>query len=162
MGMEPLLTAARWAGLASSALTVVLGIVHLTHQEASIDWPSKIGMGFIDDVQALHWRSSFFTLNPDTFLDVWGPVIMGVIGLVCHSIHFQTLQKVTSNFGFYFSFLMIQGLFGNIGYSGGMGILVSAVSFLAALLALIAVFADRSADAGLHLAHGMKAADLGM
>ncbi|EZG46744.1 putative transmembrane protein [Gregarina niphandrodes] len=154
--MEPLLKAARWVGLSSSLLTLVLGVVHLCRQHVSIHWPSKIHAAFLDDVQQAAWRTRVFTLAPDYFLECWTPVLVGLIGVACHSNYFRLTQKVTSNFGFYFVFLMIQALFANIGYRGGLGILVSVVSFVAALLALIAGFMERSASAALQLGRDIK------
>eukprot|EP01053_Blabericola_migrator_P000194 Blabericola_migrator_1__193@NODE_1051_length_5591_cov_140_882513_g723_i0_p3_GENE_NODE_1051_length_5591_cov_140_882513_g723_i0NODE_1051_length_5591_cov_140_882513_g723_i0_p3_ORF_typecomplete_len158_score13_27Phage_holin_1/PF04531_13/34Phage_holin_1/PF04531_13/26Formdeh_trans/PF09163_11/1_5Formdeh_trans/PF09163_11/2_2e03DUF2231/PF09990_9/25DUF2231/PF09990_9/5_7e02FeoB_associated/PF12669_7/8_1e03FeoB_associated/PF12669_7/0_75_NODE_1051_length_5591_cov_140_882513_g723_i050355508 len=143
---------AKWTGLISSVLTVVLGFVHLVRIDARVKWPS----GFIDDDQQGTWRAPLFTFQPDAFFDIWTPMVLGVMGIMAHIKQFPNLcAMLTKDFTRYFIYLLVTALFGNLGYNGGLGIIVGAVTLLAALFALISIFVDNS-TACLDLSIGVK------
>ncbi|EZG50496.1 putative transmembrane protein [Gregarina niphandrodes] len=144
--------ATSWIGFVASCLTLLLGIFHVCNVKARIKWPSG---SVIEDVQWSTWRAPLFTFTPDMFFDVWTPFFFGLLGCLAHLSQFSLVNRIAKDFIHYFVFLMIQGLFGNIGYDGGMGIIVSGFTFLAALFSLISFFMDQEAQASLNLNLGV-------
>lgn len=149
----PVHTLTSYLGLISSVLSMVLGIVHVCNVRARIHWPEY---RVIDDVQKYTWRMPLFTFTPDIFLDVWTPFFFGLIGTMAHISNFAAVRRMTHDYIHYLVFLLIQGLFANIGYDGGLGIIVSAVTFAAALFALVGWLMDKEAPAHLALQIGVK------
>jgi len=83
------------------------------------------------------WRG-VFSFKPSVFLDLWAPMIMGVISLFLHLGHTRA-DKIADNwirFGLWFLF---QALWGSFGYAGNWGIITG---FMGAVLSLCAIFAS--------------------
>lgn len=145
---EGLLVATRWIGLITGALTLLQWCFLLPSKDVSL----KVGNDFIEDVNQLTWRGTLFSFVPDVFIDVWTPFVFGFISLLCH-FNFYPITFNCKNFCVFFLWNLVQALFANLGYSGGIGIIVGSVSLLAALLSLICFILNRDADASLHLGH---------
>eukprot|EP01056_Protomagalhaensia_sp_Gyna25_P000878 Protomagalhaensia_sp_Gyna_25__877@NODE_1422_length_1850_cov_541_589729_g1147_i0_p2_GENE_NODE_1422_length_1850_cov_541_589729_g1147_i0NODE_1422_length_1850_cov_541_589729_g1147_i0_p2_ORF_typecomplete_len158_score16_54_NODE_1422_length_1850_cov_541_589729_g1147_i06731146 len=143
---------AKWTGLISSVLTLVLGLVHIIKIDARVHWPNG---SFIDDNQAGSWRWPLFTFQPDRFFDIWTPFLLGLLGVMAHIRQFPNICKLTKDFVRYFIFLFIVALFGNLGYNGGLGIIVGSVTLLAALFVLIVIFVNNE-NACLDLSIGVS------
>lgn len=80
------------------------------------------------------WRT-VFTFNPEIFFPMWGPVILGYVTVIQHlkgrtwPIH-TTWPRVC----LWFLFL---GLFGNMGYTGNLGVIIGFLCVLESLLAFL-------------------------
>eukprot|EP00914_Ancora_sagittata_P011236 GHVO01021865.1.p1 GENE.GHVO01021865.1~~GHVO01021865.1.p1 ORF type:complete len:140 (+),score=13.60 GHVO01021865.1:67-486(+) len=121
-------------------LTVIVGVVRLFASGASIKIPDG---SFVDDINESTWRMTIFSFAPDVFADVWTPFVMGILGFAAH---FQAWEKrlvwqtaTYMNYGLYHAAV---ALFGCMGYSGGLGIICSAASWIVVLLSLIIYFWD--------------------
>merc|ERR1711939_202397 len=70
----------------------------------------------------LHWRS-VFTLNPVILLDIWTPLIVGIIamGLTCQKFKVVESIKVDTWFKFC-GFQVFMAFFANFGYTGKLGV----------------------------------------
>lgn len=145
MSMDVVQASARWIGAISSVLTFVLGIVHIVTYPASVSWPDG---GFLDDVNAWSWRS-LFTFAPSVIATQWTPLLFGILGILMH-MDKKYLQWGTATFAHYFVFNFVKGLFADIAYAGGLGIIFSVVTWITCLLCLICYFlADENASLGL-------------
>eukprot|EP01055_Gregarina_sp_Pseudo9_P000228 Gregarina_sp_Pseudo_9__227@NODE_1148_length_1837_cov_198_471079_g1074_i0_p4_GENE_NODE_1148_length_1837_cov_198_471079_g1074_i0NODE_1148_length_1837_cov_198_471079_g1074_i0_p4_ORF_typecomplete_len156_score24_27DUF4064/PF13273_6/35DUF4064/PF13273_6/43_NODE_1148_length_1837_cov_198_471079_g1074_i05551022 len=142
-------TVTRWLCLISSVLTAVLGIVHLIDTKARIYWPSG---KFHEDLNKSTWRDMLFTFRPNTFVDCWTPLVLGLAGTAAHfegvggGISFLTKDFLTAAI-----FQLICAFFADLAYNGGLGILFSIFAFAASLLGFVAAFTDED-NASLELA----------
>jgi len=80
------------------------------------------------------WRS-VFTFDPEIFFPMWGPVILGYITALQH-LHGRTwaIHRTWPRVCLWFLFL---GLFGNMGYTGSLGIVIGFLCVLEAFLAFL-------------------------
>eukprot|EP00405_Crypthecodinium_cohnii_P009909 CAMPEP_0206428290 /NCGR_PEP_ID=MMETSP0324_2-20121206/5565_1 /ASSEMBLY_ACC=CAM_ASM_000836 /TAXON_ID=2866 /ORGANISM="Crypthecodinium cohnii, Strain Seligo" /LENGTH=300 /DNA_ID=CAMNT_0053893767 /DNA_START=169 /DNA_END=1071 /DNA_ORIENTATION=- len=89
------------------------------------------------------WQS-FFTFDPETLLDIWTPVILGLSGAVMHlpSLrHFSLLEWfLPHNYTHYSFFMVVAAFCGNIGYVGKLGIILGCATLLGAFLCLLTYF----------------------
>lgn len=118
-----------WLALISSVLTFVLGILHLTTTNPSVVWPHD----FLDDINQ-SWRA-VFTFRPNKAVDNWTPCVFGAVGFFMQFNGYQ-LQCCTNSFLPFAIFFFIKGLFADIGYTGGIGILFSIPTWLVTALSL--------------------------
>lgn len=137
MGEEGLRKAASWCGFSASLCTFVLGIIHICFISVSIVWPSSHEK-VTTDVNT-SWRLRLFTFAPDAMCDIWTPVVMGLIGMVVHLTQYNC-KTITDNYVRFFIYHFLTGLFGALGYRGGLGILVSIPLWLCCLLSLMCAF----------------------
>lgn len=96
-----------------------------------------------------NWRG-FFTFLPDEFLDVWTPVVFGLLSVSLHFGHTRW-DAISSNWLIFCGYLIIQALFASIGYSGNLGVITGFLGFFAAALCIIAAWLDPTADRCLDL-----------
>ncbi|KEP59840.1 UNVERIFIED_CONTAM: hypothetical protein HHA_229680 [Hammondia hammondi] len=135
----------RWLGFVSGALTIMLWCLVLPTTNASISVPDH----FLDDVNRETWRMQLFSFSPDVFIDMWTPFVMGLASVLCHFESFD-LSLITGNFARFFLWNFVMALFGNLGYAGGMGVVVGSVTLLTTLFSLMCIFiCDESAKLGI-------------
>lgn len=137
-GNNTFATVTSWIAFVSSCLVIVVGVFRIIASGAHLDWCDK----FIDDVcNKGDWRLRLFSFVPDVFVDVWTPMVMGIMG-VC--FHFKSspfkLTMFSSNWLRFFAYHLAMCLFGSLGYSNGVGIIIGSIVALAALLSFIAIF----------------------
>lgn len=81
------------------------------------------------------WRT-VFTLRPEILLDLWTPVIVGVLGA---GIHVRSMKVgFVKTYVQYAIFMLITALFANFGYLGQCGVFLGAFNVLAAVLCILA------------------------
>jgi len=100
----------------------------------------------------VNWRG-FFTFEPDSFLEVWTPVVFGILSVSLHFGHTRW-DAISGNWLIFMAYQLVQALFGSIGYSGNLGVITGFMGFLACLLCVIAAWVDPMADRCLDL-HNM-------
>eukprot|EP00920_Eleutheroschizon_duboscqi_P034104 GHVT01081785.1.p1 GENE.GHVT01081785.1~~GHVT01081785.1.p1 ORF type:complete len:264 (-),score=28.82 GHVT01081785.1:217-1008(-) len=130
---EKFAKATRWSGMISGVLTLILSCFVLPSSGATLYIPSD----FLSDVNKTTWRLPVFSFTPDTFIDVWTPFVMGVISVLSHfsSFRFSFMSLSFLRFGLWH---LLVALFGNLGYCGGMGIIVGAASLVSSVLGFCA------------------------
>lgn len=137
-----------WLGFICGCLTLVVWCFLLPAVSPRINVSSR---DFIKDVNKETWRLAVFSFAPEVFIDFWTPFVMGVISILCHLDRFK-LDWICKSFLQFFLWNFILALFGNIGYSGGIGIIVASFTLLTTLLSLLCVFVcDKDQSASLHL-----------
>eukprot|EP00917_Polyrhabdina_sp_WS-2016_P031342 GHVP01066889.1.p1 GENE.GHVP01066889.1~~GHVP01066889.1.p1 ORF type:complete len:339 (+),score=38.97 GHVP01066889.1:490-1506(+) len=141
----------RWFGFVAAMCAIITGFVHVITIGASIRWPKYIGESFFDDVNILSWRFTLFTFAPNTFVDCWTPIIMGILGTIPHfQMWYKHTERFVKDFIAYFIFHLVLALWGIMGYAGGVGIILCIPAFLTALFSFILIFAGNE-HAGLKL-----------
>ncbi|PHJ22354.1 transmembrane protein [Cystoisospora suis] len=145
-GGNVLATITKWLGLVSGVMTVILWCFQLSSTRASISVNSH---DFLSDVNKGTWRMSLFSFVPSVFVDIWTPFVMGAVSILCHLKMFH-LEFITVNFAHFFAWNFVMALFGNIGYAGGVGIIVASFTLLTTLLSLICIIVCNE-DASLQL-----------
>ncbi|PFH33110.1 hypothetical protein BESB_083090 [Besnoitia besnoiti] len=125
----------RWLGFISGVFTMSLWCFLLPTTKASISIPHN----FLDDVNRETWRLQLFSFSPDVFIDMWTPFVMGLAAVLCHFENFN-LSFITQDFMRFFLWNFILALFGNLGYAGGMGVVVGCVTLLTTFFSLICIF----------------------
>lgn len=145
-GKEQLAKFTSWLGFACGVLSVIVFFFQFTDLSPSI---GVSGKQFIQDSNRSSWRMTMFTFVPDVFVDIWTPFVMGMISILCHVDQFD-FNWMCKSYGHFFVWNLVLGLFGNIGYSGIIGIIASAFTFLCCLLSLVCAFVvpDNSAKLG--------------
>lgn len=128
----------KWFGFVSSVLVLILGFVHVCSSKAYIRFPHH-PWKFCDDLALITWKLPLFSLDPNLFFDHWTPMVMGLIGTFIQFEMFGCPQILGSMLK-YFIWNMFLGLFGCIGYRGGLGILFSIPVWVTCLLTLICHF----------------------
>lgn len=93
----------------------------------------------LNDVNKYYWRDAMFSFAPTVFFDIWTPFVMGAISILCHFEKFD-IAWMSKTFMHFFLWNFSLALFANIGYSGGIGIICSAFTFLCAFFSLICIF----------------------
>eukprot|EP01056_Protomagalhaensia_sp_Gyna25_P000876 Protomagalhaensia_sp_Gyna_25__875@NODE_1422_length_1850_cov_541_589729_g1147_i0_p3_GENE_NODE_1422_length_1850_cov_541_589729_g1147_i0NODE_1422_length_1850_cov_541_589729_g1147_i0_p3_ORF_typecomplete_len156_score10_91_NODE_1422_length_1850_cov_541_589729_g1147_i028495 len=132
-------TATRWLCLISSALVLVLGVVHLIDRSPRLVWPNR----FADDVNADKWRAQLFTFMPTYFVDRWTPFTFGLVGAVAHLQDVgMGVGLVTKDFLTAGIFQLVMAMFAALAYNGGLGIIFSCVTFAASLMSFITAFTE--------------------
>eukprot|EP00922_Rhytidocystis_sp_ex-Travisia-forbesii_P006230 GHVS01009030.1.p1 GENE.GHVS01009030.1~~GHVS01009030.1.p1 ORF type:complete len:182 (+),score=30.51 GHVS01009030.1:362-907(+) len=150
-GAEVFAKITRWLCLVSGILTIILGFISIFTKNASL----SVGNGFADDANNRgSWRMALFSFTPDVFVDTWTPMVMGFVTTLVHFNSFK-FQMISENFARMFVWLFVLGMFGNLGYSGGIGIIVGSFTFLADLFCLIAALIH-DGPANLELSYGNK------
>jgi len=129
-----------WVSLVAGILVVILGFFRICGSGAKLAWiPAAL-----QDQNKQHWRVPLFTFTPDNFADAWTPLAMGVLACACHlKATSKSVEFLHKSHLRLFIYYVVMGLFGTIGYMGGLGIIFSAFVFLAALFQLIAIFIAR-------------------
>ncbi|CDJ39229.1 hypothetical protein, conserved [Eimeria tenella] len=105
---------------------------------------------FTKDYNRDSWRIAMFSFIPDVFVDIWTPFVMGMISIFCHFGEFN-LGWMCKTYAHFFVWNFMLALFGQIGYSGVVGIIASAFTFLCTLLSLICAFLVPDQSAKLQL-----------
>lgn len=86
------------------------------------------------------WRG-VFSLQPKVFIDLWTPLVFGVISVFLHMGQTRS-DKIADNWVRFSLWFVLQALWGSFGYAGNMGIITGflgvAVSFFALLALCIA------------------------
>lgn len=105
---------------------------------------------FTRDYNRHTWRFAMFSFVPDVFVDIWTPFVMGLIAILCHfgEFHFDWMCK---SYGRFFVWNFVMALFAQIGYSGIIGIIASAFTFVCVLFSLICAFIVKDRTASLEL-----------
>ncbi|KAL8440513.1 hypothetical protein Efla_007245 [Eimeria flavescens] len=105
---------------------------------------------FADDYNRDSWRFAMFSFVPDVFVDIWTPFVMGMISILCHFDEFG-FTWMSKTYAHLFAWNFVLALFGQIGYSGVIGIIASSVTLLCTLFCLICAFIvdDKSPKLGL-------------
>jgi hypothetical protein len=81
------------------------------------------------------WASSFFTLAIDPFMDMWGPIIMGLISIGQH-LNGHQIEAISISWPRVFLWYMFVGLFAAFGYAGNLGVLTGFLCVFVSFLAL--------------------------
>eukprot|EP00915_Cephaloidophora_sp_WS-2016_P006404 GHVH01008617.1.p1 GENE.GHVH01008617.1~~GHVH01008617.1.p1 ORF type:complete len:162 (+),score=12.63 GHVH01008617.1:10-495(+) len=99
------------------------------------------------DVNKDTWRMKVFSFELSVFVDVWTPVVFGLLGITIHSTpESASAKRIGTSYTRYAVFLIVQALFGCIGYGGAIGIILAGMPLLSAFLALIVSFFMNSDD----------------
>eukprot|EP00922_Rhytidocystis_sp_ex-Travisia-forbesii_P027971 GHVS01041049.1.p1 GENE.GHVS01041049.1~~GHVS01041049.1.p1 ORF type:complete len:354 (-),score=79.43 GHVS01041049.1:600-1661(-) len=155
-----------WVCFTSSLLTILLGFVVIFASGASIHWPTTVAIvdtvtlhssatpsfssfpsssssAFLTDVNQLYWRQRLFSFTPSVLIDKFTPLLMGILSLLIHTHPFtyQPVRTLTLSFARLFGWTLCVALWGNLGYAGGLGIVVGTVTLLASLLCFISMWA---------------------
>ncbi|CDJ63033.1 hypothetical protein, conserved [Eimeria necatrix] len=125
-----------WLGVITGAFTIIVWCFLLSARDPKIKLDSEDAL---NDINKVFWRLALFTFTPSVFFDIWTPFVMGFVSILCHFQKFD-LTWMCKTYIHYFIWNFALGLFGNIGYAGGVGIICSAFAFLTALLSLICIF----------------------
>ncbi|KAL8440511.1 hypothetical protein Efla_007243 [Eimeria flavescens] len=125
-----------WLGLFCGVFTLVVWAFLLKALSPRIKVDSSDPL---DDINKGYWRMAMFTFAPSVFFDIWTPFVMGFVSILCHFPQYS-LSWMCRSYIHFFAWNFALALFGNIGYSGGVGIICSAFTFLCTLLSLICIF----------------------
>merc|ERR1712113_60849 len=104
-------------------------------------------MGLTTGVLAGNWRS-VFTLVPEVSIDLWTPMVLGVIAFSGHSVQAKQ-ERFTSDPLKAIIVNIIVAIFGNFGYAGNFGVLTGLIAILAIIFQLppgIVLFMADKAD----------------
>eukprot|EP01059_Diplonema_ambulator_P012426 TRINITY_DN2273_c1_g1_i1.p1 TRINITY_DN2273_c1_g1~~TRINITY_DN2273_c1_g1_i1.p1 ORF type:complete len:186 (+),score=60.41 TRINITY_DN2273_c1_g1_i1:41-559(+) len=88
----------------------------------------------VDDNNKNGWRSQMFTFEPNKFMDLWTPTVLGLITLLGYFTKDMGVKAITRSWlstALWITFVM---LWGDFGYSGNFGVVTG---FLACVVALI-------------------------
>ncbi|KAH0482493.1 MAG: uncharacterized protein KVP18_004313 [Porospora cf. gigantea A] len=137
--VQALQRTARFTGFLSGWLAVLVGIIHILTIEAHLVWPTReegaTGWSVIeDDVNKYIWRLKLFSLEPDVFIDSWTPLVLGSLTIAAHSG--ARLPFVSTSFAVHTLWMLFLGLFGVVGYRGGIGIVCSIPVWISAFCSL--------------------------
>lgn len=137
-----------WLTLICGGLTVLVWCFLLPSVKATL---SVADNDFLADVNKESFRFRIFSFVPSVFIDIWTPFVMGCISVLTQFKHFQAQWLCKSYFRlFLWNFTV--ALFANLGYSGGMGIIVGSVTLCTTLLCLVmAILQDGECSLGLEL-----------
>ena len=105
---------------------------------------------FTKDYNRGTWRLAMFSFAPDVFVDIWTPFVMGIISILCHFGEFG-LEWMCKTYAHFFVWNFVHALFGQIGYSGVVGIIASSLTLLCTLFSLICAVLVREQSAKLML-----------
>eukprot|EP00922_Rhytidocystis_sp_ex-Travisia-forbesii_P006233 GHVS01009033.1.p1 GENE.GHVS01009033.1~~GHVS01009033.1.p1 ORF type:complete len:179 (+),score=15.77 GHVS01009033.1:464-1000(+) len=132
-GVDMIAMVTRFLCLLSGVLTIILGFISIFTKSASL----SVNMGFADDANNRgSWRMALFSLTPSVFVDTWTPIVMGFVTTLVNFPSFNC-RMISGNFARMFVWLFVVAMFGNLGYSGGIGIIVGSFTFLADLFCLV-------------------------
>ncbi|KAL8269704.1 hypothetical protein Esti_006377 [Eimeria stiedai] len=136
-----------WMGFVSGVLSLVVFFFMMPSVSPRILMFSE---NFTSDFNRNSWRFAMFSFVPDVFVDIWTPFVMGLISICCHFGEFD-LGWMCRTYAHFFIWNFVMALFGQIGYSGIIGIIASAVTLLCTLCSLICavIVRDKSAKLGL-------------
>eukprot|EP00440_Ansanella_granifera_P033842 gb/GFBE01036717.1/.p1 GENE.gb/GFBE01036717.1/~~gb/GFBE01036717.1/.p1 ORF type:complete len:156 (+),score=15.68 gb/GFBE01036717.1/:1-468(+) len=97
--------------------------------------------GFVQADCNWKWRG-LFTLRPNVLLDVWTPIILGILGssIHVHSMRFCFFFEwiLPTNYVQYAVFMLVTALFASFGYCGQLGVIVGAFSLCTVVLCILA------------------------
>jgi hypothetical protein len=85
---------------------------------------------------------SVFSLEPNTFMDNFAPVLIGLITLSVHLPGEESWNPIGVSWKRYFVWFMLVALFANIGYAGNFGIVVGFFNVLLACTCLVVRFSN--------------------
>lgn len=144
---ETLAKVTSWFGLACGVLSLVVFFFLMPSVSPRVHVYKH---SFTSDYNRHTWRFAMFSFVPDVFVDIWTPFVMGMISIMCHFGEFN-FDWMCKSYGHFFVWNFVMALFGQIGYSGIIGIIASAFTFVCTLLSLICAFLvkDQSAKLGL-------------
>merc|ERR1712079_901790 len=108
----------------------------------SFDWSRGVDLrtefstcDFLEEDCNIQWRW-VYTLRPDILLDLWAPVLFGLLGL---SIHVASSDRqIVKTYVYYAVFMLMTALFANIGYVGQFGVLLAGYSVVSAVACVVA------------------------
>mmetsp|Transcript_90711 Transcript_90711/g.234225 ORF Transcript_90711/g.234225 Transcript_90711/m.234225 type:complete len:156 (-) Transcript_90711:323-790(-) len=124
----------------ASMLTLAVGVIYLILklENASVHF---YDCGFVTADCNDPWRR-VFTLSPIVLLDLWTPVIMGLLGITIHirSLLICNIEEslLPHNYVQYGFFMLVTALCGNFGYCGKFGVLVGILSSISVFLCIMA------------------------
>jgi len=95
------------------------------------------------------WRD-FFTFEPDRLADIWTPMIFGVLSVSLHFGHTRW-DAISGNWIVFMIYLVVQSLWGSIGYAGNIGVITGFLGFFCAFLCVICAWFDALGDRCLDL-----------
>merc|ERR1712187_1026337 len=90
----------------------------------------------------MHWRL-FLSITPNVLLDIWLPLVIGIIGMGIHveSFKLAAMEVVHPvNYVQYVLFMIVTAFFANFGYYGQFGIIVALFSLFCAVACACARF----------------------
>lgn len=125
-----------WLGIFSGVFTLIVWCFLLSDLKPKIKVDHD---DLLNDINKIYWRTTMFTFAPTVFFDIWTPLVMGLISILCHTRTFS-FSWMCRTYVHYFIWNFALALFGNLGYAGGVGVICSAFSLLTALLSLICIF----------------------
>mmetsp|Transcript_108143 Transcript_108143/g.305762 ORF Transcript_108143/g.305762 Transcript_108143/m.305762 type:complete len:159 (-) Transcript_108143:50-526(-) len=122
-----------WVALIASVCTFLQGFLYLILK--IVDLRLEFGdCGFFEEDCNGVWRS-VFTFRPSILLDIWTPLLVGLVGMALHLKSLKT--KYMTNYLQYALFMLVTALFANFGYVGGLGIILGTLSLLACVLCIV-------------------------
>lgn len=137
-----------WLTLISGILTVLVWCFLLPSVNASL---SVQDGDFLADVNKGSFRFAMFSFVPAVFIDIWTPFIMGFISILTQFKNFR-VDWLNKSYARLFLWNFTVALFANLGYSGGIGIIVGSVTLCVTLLCLVmAILQDGECCLGLEL-----------
>ncbi|KEP63204.1 UNVERIFIED_CONTAM: hypothetical protein HHA_220870 [Hammondia hammondi] len=125
--------AARLLGIAAGFFSIVLWLLMAVTCAPTLTVDRN---NLFSDVNAALWREAFFSFNPRIFGNLWAPFVMGWTSILLHFKNFN-VPPITRSWARFALWNLAQALFGNIGYCGGMGFLVAAISIVTSILAVV-------------------------
>eukprot|EP00918_Siedleckia_nematoides_P047185 GHVU01103360.1.p1 GENE.GHVU01103360.1~~GHVU01103360.1.p1 ORF type:complete len:291 (-),score=11.02 GHVU01103360.1:829-1701(-) len=155
-----------WFGLIASCFSAYIWIFRLIGSYPTLYFPThgynRYGAhsggyrwipSFIDSgVNYASYRKPFFSLMPSTLCDAWAPLIIGFIGI---NFHFKQspfiVHMFCSSWPVFFAFHLVMSLFCHIAYGGNMGLIISPIGFITALLHFVAIFVCKDYKCNLEL-----------
>lgn len=146
-GKETFAKVTSWLGLACGALSLMVFFFLMPAVSPRI---VVFSGNFAKDYNRHTWRFAMFSFVPDVFVDIWTPFVMGMISILCHFGEFN-FDWMCKTYGHFFVWNFVMALFGQIGYSGIVGIIASSFTFLCTLFCLICAFLVKDRSAKLNL-----------
>lgn len=136
-----------WLGFICGLLTILVWffLLHALSPKINVD-----NDNLISDVNRLNWRKAMFSFAPSVFFDIWTPLVMGLVSILCHFEQFG-FDWMSRTYFHFFCWNFVLALWGNIGYSGGIGVIVSAFTLLCTVFSLVCVFIARGTSPKLGL-----------
>mmetsp|Transcript_90907 Transcript_90907/g.190081 ORF Transcript_90907/g.190081 Transcript_90907/m.190081 type:complete len:160 (-) Transcript_90907:267-746(-) len=132
--------AVSWICFVISIATMGMGFLYVFLRFKEVD-PLDFDGCDIKIGEFCKWRM-IFTIRPTMLLDLWTPVIMGLLGTAVHvhALRFSNIVLWFLPHGYvgYGVFMIIMALVANFGYCGQLGLILAFCSLAGALLCFIA------------------------
>lgn len=147
---ELVLQITRILSLVAGLCVLIIGIIHIIVQDLrwcpaanfdcigpSLRWnPSGVEFTLPGNGPTQGgWGAELFTLAIDKFMELWGPIMLGLISIGQH-LNGHQITAISVSWPRVFLWYMFVALFGSFGYAGNLGILTGFLCVFVSLLAL--------------------------